>query len=134
VKVQARHLVFAAPMSHRELLVREISSQLLDAGIRAYPPEFPYGVHHEYYRTRLRHGGRHSKLSDIARALESWAATRENDDDYVWQAVCGFLLSYFSERPEHRERLPSEIGGRIGILRWGEDFLEYSRSAISPPA
>jgi hypothetical protein len=121
-------------MSHRELLVREISSQLLEAGIRAYPPDFPYGAHHEYYRTRLRNGGRHSKLSDIAKALESWATTRENDDDYVWQAVCGFLLSSFSERPDRRERLPSDIEGRMEILRWGEDFLDFSRSAISPPA
>ncbi|MCS4089889.1 hypothetical protein [Rhizobium sp. BK176] len=134
MKVQARHLVFAAPMSHRELLVREISSRLLEAGIRAYPPEFPYGVHHEYYRTRLRHGGRHSKLSDIAKALENWAATRENDDDYVWQAVCGFLLSYFAEKPDHRRWLPADIEGRMDILRWGDDFLEFSRSAISQPA
>lgn len=121
-------------MSHRELLVREISGQLLEAGIRAYPPEFPYGVHHEYYRTRLRQAGRHSKLSDIAKALESWAATRENDDDYVWQAVCGFLLSYFVERPDHRDKLPADIKGRMDILRWGDDFLKFSRTAISQPA
>ncbi|MBY3150932.1 hypothetical protein HFO56_00620 [Rhizobium laguerreae] len=133
MKVQAR-LVFAAPMSHRELLVREISGRLLEAGIRAYPPEFPYGTHHDYYRTRLRRGGRHSRLSDVAKALESWAARRENHDDYVWQGVCGFLLSYFADNPNHRDRLPADIAGRMAILRWGDDFLEFSKTGVSPPA
>jgi hypothetical protein len=131
-KVQARHLVFASPMSPREKLVREISARLLEADIKAYLPIFPFGAHHDYFRTRLRLDGRHAKLSDVSNALTTWAATRESDDDYVWQAVCGFLLSYFGKKPEHRSRLPLDIEGRMAILGWGEEFLAYARNASRP--
>jgi hypothetical protein len=120
-------------MSGRETLVREISTRLLDAGIKAYPPHFPYGIHHEYYRTRLKQGRRHARLAEISGALVCWADARENDD-YVWQAVCGFLLSYFAEKPEHRNRLPSDIEKRMMGLEWGNDFLAFARTAISQPA
>lgn len=119
-------------MSPRELLVREISARLLEAGIKAYPPKFPFGTHHDYFRTRLRPDGKHAKLSDVANALTAWAATRSSDEDYVWQAVCGFLLSYFSKRPEHRDRLPSDIDGRMAVLNWGDDFLGFARAATQP--
>lgn len=131
-RVQARHLVFASPPSPRELLVREISGRLLEAGIKAYLPKFPFGAHHDYFRTRLRLDGKHAKLCDVSNALTTWAATRESDDDYIWQAVCGFLLSYFAKRPEHRNKLPSDIEGRMNILGWGEEFLAFARNASRP--
>ncbi|MCV9963818.1 hypothetical protein OIU34_18230 [Pararhizobium sp. BT-229] len=127
-KVQARHLVFASPMSSRELLVQEISGRLLEAGIGAYPPRFPFGAHHDYFRTRLRPDGKHAKLGDVSGALTAWAAARESDEDYVWQAVCGFLLSYFAQKPEHRDRLPHDIEGRMDALGWGDDFLCFARA------
>ncbi len=131
-RVQARHLVFASPPSPRELLVREISGQLLEAGIKAYLPKFPFAAHHGYFRTRLRLDGKHAKVCDVSNALTAWAATRESDDDYIWQAVCGFLLSYFAKRPDHRDRLPSDIEGRMNILDWGEDFLAFARTSSRP--
>ena len=133
-RTQARHLVFASPMTARELLVRDISSRILDAGIRVFPPSFPFGMHHDYYRTKLRIEGRHARRSHVASALAEWAATRENGDDYVWQGVCGGLLRHFSDAPAHRERLPADIAARMEILEWGKVFSDWASLRISPPA
>jgi hypothetical protein len=116
-------------MSPQEILIREISSRLLEVGIRAYPPSFPFGAHHDHFRTRLKLEGRHAKLSTVATSLTAWAAEREFDEDYVWQAVCGFLLAYFARNPEHRNRLPADIEARMEILRWGEDFRDFAQKA-----
>lgn len=133
-QTQARHLVFAAPLTPREQLVRELSARILEAGIRVYPPSFPYGRHHEYYRTRIRPLGKHARRSDVARLLSDWSEGRDQPEDYVWQAVCGGLLSYFHEAPLHRERLPEDIRARMEALEWGDDFARFAASAISPQA
>lgn len=131
---QARHLVFASPMTHRERLAREISARLLEDGVRVFPPSFPFGMHHEYYRTRIRPGGRHARRSDIADALTQWSETRESPDDYVWQAACGGLLDYFQRSPLHKEKLPPDIAGRMEVLGWGEDFRLFATELVSRQA
>ena len=116
------------------MLVREISASLLDAGVRVFPPSFPFGMHHDHYRTKLRPGGRHSRRSDVASLLGEWSATRESSDDYVWQAVAGGLLRHFTEAPAHREKLPDEIAGRMEVLRWGDEFFEWAGRNLSQRA
>ena len=129
-----RILVFASPLSHRETMVREISAGLLEAGIRVFPPAFPFGMHHDHYRTKLRPNGRHIRRGDVAALLDLWSRTRENPDDYVWQAVCGGLLPHFADAPAHREKLTAEVAGRMEVLGWGSDFLEWASDEISRPA
>lgn len=113
-------------MTQRELLVRDVSSRLLDAGIPAYLPNFPFASHHDYYRTRIRISGRHARRAEIAGALDSWAKRRDCDDDYVWQATCGFLLSETAKTPERRARIPEDIVNRMEAIRWGDDFAEFA--------
>jgi hypothetical protein len=121
-------------MTPRENLVKDLTSRLLDAGIRVYPPGFPYGSHHEYYRTRIRPGGRHARRSDVARFLSLWSEGRDQPEDYVWQAVCGGLLAYFNEAPLHRDKLPEDIKARMEALEWGEDFARFAAGAVSRQA
>lgn len=127
-----RHLVFASPMTPGENRIKEISAVLAEAGIKVFPPGFPFGLHHEYYRTRIRKSGRHSRRDEIARALNGWAAERENPEDYVWQAVCGGLLGHFTRHPDQKSKLPADIALRMETLRWGEDFAEWARRKALP--
>ena len=126
--VQARQLVFPSPMTVRERLAAEITAQLNAAGVGVYPPVFPFGLHHDYYRTRIVVDGRHARRSEVAGLLRRWAEGRD-DGDYVWQAVCGGLLRHFAPRMPPPERLPGEVLARLEILGWGSDFLGWCRSA-----
>ncbi len=119
-------------MTSREHKIKEISAALAEAGIKVFPPGFPFGLHHEYYRTRIRKFGRHSRRDEIARALSAWASERENPDDYVWQAVCGGLLSHFARHPDQKSKLPVDMALRMETLRWGEEFAEWAREKDLP--
>lgn len=119
-------------MTHRERLVINISSRLVETGIKAFPPAFPYGGHHEYFRTKIRPDGKHAKQADVATALEAWASERE-EDEYVWQAVCGWLLKLFVANPDHKKRLPEDIAAKMEALEWGDIFLHWVRARLNQP-
>lgn len=133
-KIHARHLVFASPLTGQERLVRDICKALQEAGLKVYQPKFPFGMHHEYYRTKLRPRGRHARRSEIAALMEGWASTRENPDDYIWQGICGGLLQYLQTAPDHASRIPQDIAGRLEVLRWGDEFHEWAAAEITPRA
>jgi hypothetical protein len=119
--------VFASPLTEREIIAKEISAALVEAGIKAYRPMFPYGLHHDFYRS-LRRKGKHLRHRDVAEALSAWAETRDRASDYVWQAACGAVLALEAADPAIRSRLPPAISVEFERIGWGGDFESWMRS------
>lgn len=112
-------------------LLIEVRAELKAAGFPATGSRFPYAVHHEFYRVRIRILGRKAQHAEIATMLNRWMATRSDKVDYVRQAVCGSVKSMLAARPELAGRIPSSVRAAMGAVGDGYEFLSWSKSYVA---
>lgn len=109
-------------------IVLESRTELKSAGFPAFGSRFPYGMHHEFYRVRIRIGGRKMLHAEAASVLNQWMATRGDYADYARQAVCGAVKAMLAKNPELAGRIPAPIRDAMASVRDGYDFLAWAKS------
>lgn len=108
-------------------IVLESRTELKAAGFPAFGSRFPYGMHHEFYRVRVRTGGRKMLHAETASVLNQWMATRGDHADYARQAVCGAVKAMLAKHPELAGRIPAPIRDAMAAVRDGYDFLAWAK-------
>ena len=101
-------------------------SDLLAAGFPAKGHRFPFALHHTFYRSRIRIGGRKTTHSEIAVLLNAWAAVREDRTDYARQAVCGAVKHMLTGSPALVGRIPSSVRESMGSVGDGYEFRKWA--------
>lgn len=76
-----------------EEIVRGARASLHAAGFASRDPRFPFVMHHQHYRGRLRVRGLRPRHADVAFLLGEWARTGDFPSSYAWQAVAGAVAS-----------------------------------------
>lgn len=118
---------------------REMSSILEDcgealrgSGFPARAPRFPYSMHHGFFRSRLRVGGRKRTHAEVAELLALWADGRKDPCDYARQAVCGAVKAMLSVDAELAGRIPTIVREAMDAVGGGYEFRRFgtSHSAI----
>ena len=104
-------------------------ADLKAAGFPAMGSRFPFGMHHEFYRVRIRVGRRRAQHAEVATVLNLWMATRADRTDYGRQALCGAVKSMLASRPELAGRIPPDVRAAMAAVGDGYDFLAFAKSA-----
>lgn len=114
---------------------REMNSILADcgealrgAGFPARAPRFPYSMHHGFFRSRLRTGGRKRTHAEVADLLALWADGRKDPCDYARQAVCGAVKAMLSADAELAGRIPAVVRAAMAAVGDGYDFRRFGAS------
>jgi hypothetical protein len=84
-------------------------------------------MHHEFYRVRVRIGGRKMLHAEAASVLNLWMATRADRVDYGRQAICGAVKAMLARKPELAGRIPAQIRAAMSAVADGYDFLSWAR-------
>lgn len=111
-------------------LVTECRTDLKAAGFPAFGSRFPYGMHHEFYRVRVRLGKRKLHHAEIAAVLNMWMASRSDKVDYARQAVCGAIKAMLVKRPELVGRIPASARHAMLAVGEGYDFLDWAKKLV----
>lgn len=124
---QAWRIVSPEEQERIDAIVRKAAVVLRGAGFDAYPPRFPFAMHHERMGARLREGGFKPKHSDIAFLLNAWASEREFAEAYAWQAV-----SVAVDAMEAKTGLPAPASLRqeAAAACGGEPFEPWARARL----
>ena len=112
-------------------LIIETKSDLRSVGFPAKGSRFPFGMHHEFYRIRVRFDGRKALQSEVANMLNAWSATRSDRIDYARQAVCGAVKSMLAVQPELAGRIPPSVRSVMTTVGDGYEFLSWAKAAVS---
>lgn len=115
---------------HRERYerLRVIKRALRDAGFPVNGDRFPYAMHHNFYRIKIRIVGRKCRHKDLGRLLDMWMSTRDNEDDLLWQVVSGAVRDMISREAGLVGRLPQEIRKGMASVDDGYQFLKFAKS------
>lgn len=109
-------------------LVLESRTELKAAGFPAFGSRFPFGMHHEFYRVRVRISGRKMLHAETAAVLNRWMGTRSDQVDYARQAVCGAVKAMLAKKPELAGRIPQSVREAMAAVRDGYDFVAWAKS------
>lgn len=112
-------------------LIVEIKADLRQAGFPAKGSAFPFGLHHDFYRVRIRLGGKKTKHGEVSSILNAWAHTRADKVDYARQAICGSVKSMLAKRPELAGKIPGSARSVMAAVSDGYDFLRWAKEAVS---
>lgn len=109
-------------------IVSRAAATLRAAGFEASGPRFPFAMHHERLRGRLRSGTAKPKHSDVALLLNVWAGERDFAPAYAWQAVMGAV-----EELEARagKTAPATLREAAIAACQGETFERWARGKAS---
>lgn len=107
---------------------KEIKKALREAGFPMRGDRFPYAMHHNFYRTKIRIAGRKCRHKDLSRLLDDWMETRNDEDDYFWQVVSGAVRDLLSNGPALVGRLPQAVRQGMMTVEDGHLFLRYAKS------
>ncbi len=115
---------------HHDRLLRfkQIKRSLREAGFPVLGDRFPFAMHHNFYRTRIRIAGRKCRHKDVARLLGDWMKTRSKADDYFWQLVSGAVRDLLAKEPALVGRLPQSVRQGMMSVEDGHLFLRYAKS------
>jgi hypothetical protein len=109
-------------------ILADCAEALRGAGFPARAPRFPFSMHHGFFRSRLRTGGRKRTHAEVAELLALWAAGREDPCDYARQAVCGAVKAMLSVDPELAGRIPVVVRAAMTAVGGGYDFRRFGAS------
>jgi hypothetical protein len=112
----------------RFLRFKQIKKTLREAGFPVLGDRFPYAMHHNFYRTKIRIAGRKCRHKDLSRLLDDWMQTRDDEDDYFWQVVSGAVRDLLSNEPALVGRLPQTVRQGMMTVEDGHLFLRYAKS------
>lgn len=112
----------------RFLRFKQIKKTLREAGFPVLGDRFPYAMHHNFYRTKIRIAGRKCRHKDLSRLLDDWMETRSDEEDYFWQVVSGAVRDLLSNEPALVGRLPQSVRQGMTTVEDGHLFLRYAKS------
>ncbi|TLX16858.1 hypothetical protein [Rhizobium sp. MHM7A] len=112
----------------RFLKFKQIKKTLREAGFPVLGDRFPYAMHHNFYRTKIRIAGRKCRHKDLSRLLDDWMETRSDEEDYFWQVVSGAVRDLLSNEPALVGRLPQAVRHGMMTVEDGHLFLRYAKS------
>lgn len=115
-------------------VLAEAGEALRDAGFPAWPPRFPFAMHHGFYRSRIRAKGRKTTHAQVSQLLAEWAVGRESPADYARQAVCGAVKAMLSRNPELAGRIPPAVRTAMAAVGGGYDFRQFGAARASAGA
>jgi hypothetical protein len=113
------------PDTERAMFMRDVKKALRDAGFPASKPGFPYAMHHNFYRAKIRLAGKKLKHFDIARLVKAWMDDRDEPSDYAWQNVTGAVKDMISRDPTLVSRIPTDIRKGMASVEDGYAFLRW---------
>jgi len=119
-----RRQVTAQEAAEIEAVIGAALASLRGAGIDARPPAFPFSLHHEHFRVKLRRRGYSPRHADVALLLEKWADGRPEGFaySYAWQAVAGAVAKL-----KPTARLPADLAQGIASVSGAGSFLEWAK-------
>lgn len=102
---------------------------LAAAGFASRDPKFPFVMHHERYRVRLRSKGLRPRHAHVALLLALWAREREEGfaKAYAWQAISGAVDRL---RQPGGADVPEAVRAMIDAVGHGPAFEPWARSNI----
>lgn len=102
-------------------IVKAARDAMQAAGFDARNPRFPFVMHHEFYRSRLRRKDFRPRHADVALLLNLWACRQDSfAEAYAWQAVAGAAASLAGRTGRE---LPEEI--KNGCLKACGSFSAF---------
>lgn len=121
-----RRKVTAEEAARIETVVREAQAALRAAGVDVRSPQFPFSLHHEHYRVKLRRRGYSPRHADVSLLLERWADGRGERfaESYAWQAVAGAVARLRPSVP-----LPDDVAAGIASVSGEGCFEAWAKEA-----
>ena len=90
-----------------ETIIKYARDALHAAGYEVRVPRFPFVMHHEFYRIKLRKNNYRPKHADISRLLDEWARSQPDyAEAYAWQAIEGAMASLGARKGKE---MPTEV-------------------------
>lgn len=124
--------ISAEELDYVEGIIHQVMASLPDLGFRASHARFPYSLHHDYYRTRLRIHGRRLRHEEVAIILNQWASKQEKPaDTYVWQAISGAIRNL---QGREKINLPDYIRQGMESVAHGETFEAWAKAFLKEAA
>lgn len=110
-------------------IIHQVMASLPDLGFRTSHSRFPYSLHHQHYRTRLRLHGKRLRHEEVSIVLNRWAAEQERPAEaYVWQAIAGAILNLQGSSPID---LPEHIRLGLETVAHGKLFETWAKSFLT---
>lgn len=120
--------ISAKELEQMEDIIHQVMMLLPDLGFRTSHARFPYSLHHEFYRSRLRLHGKRLRHEEIAILLNRWAVEQEKPADaYVWQAITGAIRNL---QAKNSISMPDLIQSGIENVAQGQQFETWARSFL----
>lgn len=110
-------------------IVYKARHALRDYGFETRTPRFPFAMHHDFYRTKIRVAGRKPRHNEIAMFLSTWSLNSGlvPTHAYIWQAIAGAINSM---DPRATKEVPAWIEENIQEVGRGEQFLQWLRALL----
>lgn len=105
--------------------MKDVKYALRLAGFPATGICFPYSLHHNFYRAKIRIDGKKAKHFHIAHLLMLWMRERTAPEDYAWQCVTGAVKEMISRNPSLVAKIPDDIRTGMASVEDGYAFLKW---------
>lgn len=125
-------IVTATEQDRIDEIVEHCRKALADVGFPTRDPKFPFVMHHERMRIRLRNSRIKPRHADVAYLLARWARERSEGfaNAYAWQAVTGALLA-MSRQTSPAVPVPDCIRSGMATVGSGAEFEGWSKSNLN---
>lgn len=105
-------------------------NELRGSGFDLPYSRFPFALHHEFFKTKLKLNGKRLKHKDVAILLSAWL--QKFDDDkrarlYAWQSVAGAIRKLDSKGTK---QLSDKLVQGLTPIRNGDAFFKWAKSQI----
>lgn len=108
--------------------LKHIKQILREAGFPRLNSRFPFAMHHNFYRVKIRICGKKARHKDIRRLLDLWMLNRNCEDDLFWQIICGAVKDLIKTDPGLVVRLPLEVRKGMTSVEDGYAFMRFAKS------
>jgi hypothetical protein len=112
----------------RAAFMKDVKKALRVAGFPFPLPSFPYGMHHNFYRAKIRVDGKKIRHFGVACLLLEWMKTRSEPADYAWQCVTGAIKEMIAKDPTLVTKIPQDIRKGMASVEDGYAFLRWVTS------
>lgn len=115
-------------MEYLEDTILRTMASLPDIGLRTSHGRFPFSLHHDYYRSRLRIHNRRLRHDEVAIMINKWASEQVSPvEAYVWQAITGSIMNL--QKKEEFE-LPEFVQQGMQLVTHGKAFESWAKEFL----
>ena len=126
---EIRLRISAEELDRMDDIIHQVMASLPDLGFRTSHSRFPYSLHHQHYRTRLRLHGKRLRHEEVSVLLNRWASKQERPTEaYIWQAIAGAILTLHGSSPID---LPQHIRSGLETVAHGTLFETWAKSFLA---